>query len=78
MTLAQVDSLWDWLANDQQCSDCLFSWMQSQCQGGEQHALGVTALRHLYLTKLPTLQPEVYKLFLYLSKLDNFNFSTKH
>lgn len=50
--------LWSWLANDPECADCLFAWLQGQAKGGEQHALGVDAVQHLYLKKLPELKPE--------------------
>lgn len=57
LSLEQVDILWEWLANDE-CADCLFTWLQGQAKGSEQHALGIDALQHLYLKKLPELQPE--------------------
>lgn len=54
----QVDLLWEWLANDPECADCLFAWLQGQAKGSEQHALGIDTLQHLYLKKLPELRPE--------------------
>ncbi|XP_036323922.1 ubiquitin carboxyl-terminal hydrolase puf isoform X1 [Rhagoletis pomonella] len=62
LTLEQVDSLWEWLAHDSECSDCYFSWLQSQAKGGDQHALGIDALQHLYLKKLPELRPEEFSM----------------
>ncbi|XP_063231242.1 ubiquitin carboxyl-terminal hydrolase 34 isoform X2 [Bacillus rossius redtenbacheri] len=56
LRLDQVDTLWSCLATDEQCCDELFSWLLSQAK--EQHALGTEALRHLYMKKLPSLQPE--------------------
>lgn len=61
LNLEQVDDLWAWLHRDEECADCLFAWLQSQMKNqatGEQHALGVDALQHLYNLKLPELQPE--------------------
>lgn len=58
LSLDQVDTIWEWLANDPECADCLFTWLQGQAKGSEQHALGIDALQHLYLKKLPELQPE--------------------
>lgn len=58
LSLDQVDQLWIWLANDNECSDCLFAWLQGQAKNSEQHALGIDALQHLYLKKLPELRPE--------------------
>ncbi|XP_055381002.1 ubiquitin carboxyl-terminal hydrolase puf [Condylostylus longicornis] len=58
LSLEQVDALWDWLANDIECADCLFAWLQVQAKGIEQHALGIETLQHLYLKKLPELKPE--------------------
>lgn len=61
LSLEQVDDLWAWLSRDEECADCLFAWLQSQMKNqatGEQHALGVDALQHLYNQKLPELLPE--------------------
>ncbi|XP_060650890.1 LOW QUALITY PROTEIN: ubiquitin carboxyl-terminal hydrolase puf-like [Drosophila nasuta] len=62
LTLEQLDALWDWLAHDPECSDCYFSWLQAQTKGGDQHALGIDALQHLYLRKLPELRPEEFSM----------------
>ncbi|XP_001998517.3 ubiquitin carboxyl-terminal hydrolase puf [Drosophila mojavensis] len=62
LTLEQLDALWDWLAHDPECSDCYFSWLQAQTKGGDQHALGIDALHHLYLKKLPELRPEEFSM----------------
>lgn len=58
LSIEQVDIIWAWLAKDNECADCLFAWLQCQAKGGDQHALGIDALQHLYLKKLPELQPE--------------------
>lgn len=58
LSLEQVDELWEWLANDSECADCLFAWLQGQAKGSDQHALGIDTLQHLYLKKLPELRPE--------------------
>ncbi|XP_058056030.1 ubiquitin carboxyl-terminal hydrolase puf [Anopheles bellator] len=58
LTLNQVDSLWACLANDLECSDCLFAWLQAQVKGGDTHALGLNAVQHLYLKRLAELKPE--------------------
>lgn len=58
LSLEQVDELWEWLANDIECADCLFAWLQVQAKGSDLHALGIDTLQHLYLKKLPELRPE--------------------
>lgn len=58
LSLDQVDILWLCLATDPQCSDELFSWLLSQAKSKDQHALGLDALKHLYMRKLPSLEPE--------------------
>ncbi|XP_034127627.1 ubiquitin carboxyl-terminal hydrolase puf isoform X1 [Drosophila guanche] len=62
LTLEQLDALWEWLAHDPECADCYFSWLQAQAKGGDQHALGIEALQHLYLKKLPELRPEEFSM----------------
>lgn len=46
------------MALDSLCSDELFSWFLTQAKSKEQHALGLDTLKHLYMKKLPTLEPE--------------------
>ncbi|XP_068081544.1 ubiquitin carboxyl-terminal hydrolase puf [Anabrus simplex] len=58
LSLGQVDTLWGCLATDKRCADELFSWLLSQAKSKEQHALGVDTLKHLYMKKLPSLEPE--------------------
>ncbi|XP_058454824.1 ubiquitin carboxyl-terminal hydrolase puf [Malaya genurostris] len=58
LALGQVDTLWTSLANDPECSDCLFAWLQGQVKGGDTHALGINAIQHLYLKRLSELKPE--------------------
>lgn len=53
-----MDTLWSCLATDSQCSDELFSWLLNQAKSKDQHALGMDALKHLYMKKLPSLEPE--------------------
>lgn len=60
--MEQVDTLWEWLAHDPECADCYFSWLQSQAKNNEHHALGLEALQHLYLKKLPELRPEEFSM----------------
>ncbi|CAH2011093.1 unnamed protein product [Acanthoscelides obtectus] len=56
----QVDTLWDCLAHDSECSDELFSWLLSQTKPAEPHALRLDALRRLYVRHLPSLAPEKF------------------
>ncbi|KAL5285273.1 USP34 family protein [Megaselia abdita] len=60
LSIDQVDALWEWLAHDPECADCLFAWLQCQAKGIDQHALDVGALQHIYLKKLPEVQPEEF------------------
>jgi len=59
LSLTQVDTLWSCLSGDEQCCDDLFSWLLNNARNKDhEHALGLDALRHLFLKKLPTLPPE--------------------
>ncbi|XP_014226620.1 ubiquitin carboxyl-terminal hydrolase 34 isoform X1 [Trichogramma pretiosum] len=58
LSLQQVDTLWQCLAQDPTCSDELFSWLLSQAKSTDQHALAIETLRHLCMRKLPSLPPE--------------------
>lgn len=62
LSLEQVDTLWECLAHDVECSDELFSWLLSQAKSNELHALGVEALKRLYLVHLPSLPPENFSM----------------
>lgn len=62
LNLEQVDTLWECLAHDPECSDELFSWLLSQAKSTELHALGIEALKRLYLIHLPSLSPENFSM----------------
>ncbi|KAI4467227.1 ubiquitin carboxyl-terminal hydrolase [Holotrichia oblita] len=62
LSLEQVDILWQCLAHDSECSDELFSWLLSQAKSTELHALGIEALKRLYLVHLPGLPPEHFSM----------------
>lgn len=53
-----MDTLWECLAHDPDCSDELFSWLLSQAKSSDLHALGIDALKRLYLIHLPSLKPD--------------------
>ncbi|XP_044746055.1 ubiquitin carboxyl-terminal hydrolase 34 isoform X3 [Coccinella septempunctata] len=77
LSIEQVDTLWECLAHDSECSDELFSWLLSQTKTNELHALKVDALRRLYIHHLPSLPLEKYSmiclsLFQHLCSLNNF------
>lgn len=80
LSINQVDTLWSCLATDPHCSDELFSWLLSNARSkGHQHALGVDALKYLYMKKLPSLPPETMSivgltLFQQLHNLARFTF----
>lgn len=61
LTVEQVEELWQCLVvkGSGECADCLYSWLLSHTKSPEQHALGLDALRFLYVEKMPTLDPEV-------------------
>lgn len=61
LTVEQVEELWQCLVvrGSSECADCLYSWLLSHTKSPEQHALGLDALRFLYIEKMPTLDPEV-------------------
>ncbi|RVE55279.1 hypothetical protein evm_000177 [Chilo suppressalis] len=60
LTVDQVEELWQCLVvqGGAECADCLYSWLLSHTKSPEQHALGLDALRFLYVEKMPTLDPE--------------------
>ncbi|KAL4703264.1 hypothetical protein ACJJTC_009239, partial [Scirpophaga incertulas] len=60
LTVDQVEELWQCLVvrGGSECADCLYSWLLSHTKSPEQHALGLDALRFLYIEKMPTLDPE--------------------
>ncbi|XP_049877741.1 ubiquitin carboxyl-terminal hydrolase puf [Pectinophora gossypiella] len=60
LTVEQVEELWQCLVvkGSGECADCLYSWLLSHTKSPEQHALGLDALRFLYVEKMPTLDPE--------------------
>nr|XP_049704813.1 ubiquitin carboxyl-terminal hydrolase puf isoform X8 [Helicoverpa armigera] len=60
LTVEQVEELWQCLVvrGSSECADCLYSWLLSHTKSPEQHALGLDALRFLYVEKMPTLDPE--------------------
>ncbi|KAK4884213.1 hypothetical protein RN001_000484 [Aquatica leii] len=62
LNLEQVDTLWECLAHDPECSDELFSWLLSQSKNSELHALGNEALKRLYIIHLPSLSPESFSM----------------
>lgn len=57
-----MDTLWECLAHDPECSDELFSWLLSQTKTNELHALKVDALKRLYMHHLPSLSPENFSM----------------
>ncbi|CAH2250899.1 jg10247 [Pararge aegeria aegeria] len=60
LTVEQVEELWQCLVarGSNECADCLYSWLLSHTKSPDQHALGLDALRFLYVEKMPTLDPE--------------------
>ncbi|CAH0594132.1 unnamed protein product [Chrysodeixis includens] len=60
LTVEQVEELWQCLVvrGSTECADCLYSWLLSHTKSPDQHALGLDALRFLYVEKMPTLDPE--------------------
>ncbi|XP_017767834.1 PREDICTED: ubiquitin carboxyl-terminal hydrolase 34 [Nicrophorus vespilloides] len=62
LVIEQVDTLWECLAHDAECADELFSWLLSQAKSTELHALGIEALKRLYLVHLPSLSPETFSM----------------
>ncbi|XP_066257421.1 ubiquitin carboxyl-terminal hydrolase puf [Euwallacea similis] len=62
LSIDQLNTLWECLAHDAECSDELFSWLLSQTKTNELHALRVDALRRLYLHHLPSLPPEKFSM----------------
>ncbi|KAJ0173738.1 hypothetical protein K1T71_010887 [Dendrolimus kikuchii] len=60
LTVEQVEELWHCLVvrGSGECADCLYSWLLSHTKSPDQHALGLDALRFLYVEKMPTLDPE--------------------
>lgn len=68
--MEQVEELWQCLVvkGGGECADCLYSWLLSHTKSPDQHALGLDALRFLYVEKMPTLDPEVKTLLTFVPK----------
>lgn len=62
LNIEQLDTLWQCLAHDVECSDELFSWLLSQAKSTDLHALGMEALKRLYVLHLPSLDPENFSM----------------
>lgn len=60
----QMDQLWDCLANDNnlRCSDILFQWIYQQAVSDDFHGIDEELLDYILKNKLPTLQPEHFRL----------------
>lgn len=60
----QMDQLWDCLASDNnpRCSDVLFQWIYQQAVGDDFHGVNDELLDHVLKNKLPTLNPEEFRL----------------
>uniref|UniRef100_T1K3V7 USP domain-containing protein n=1 Tax=Tetranychus urticae TaxID=32264 RepID=T1K3V7_TETUR len=58
----QVDTLWNCLATDKECSDELFSWLLNQVRTRDQHALGPEMFKYILTVKIPTLTPDNFSM----------------
>lgn len=60
----QMDQLWDCLASDSnlRCSDVLFQWIYQQAVSDDFHAVNDELLDYVLKHKLPTLEPEHFRL----------------
>ncbi|ESO90146.1 hypothetical protein LOTGIDRAFT_164457, partial [Lottia gigantea] len=54
----QVDILWNCLATDEECADDCLHWFLDQAKSKDFHALGVETFKHIFLEKMPQLEPE--------------------
>ncbi|KAK7104124.1 hypothetical protein V1264_018890 [Littorina saxatilis] len=79
----QVDTLWRCLAQNPACSDDCLSWFLNQAKSKDHHALGVETFRHIFLEKIPQLNPESMtmiglNLFQHLSHLTRMSSTSHH
>ncbi|KAG1678108.1 Ubiquitin carboxyl-terminal hydrolase 34 [Nymphon striatum] len=58
----QVDELWSCLATDAECADELFNWMLKQANNKDHHAMKDETFRHIFLEKMPLLEPENFSM----------------
>ncbi|KAL3873492.1 hypothetical protein ACJMK2_036602 [Sinanodonta woodiana] len=58
LDLEQVDTLWSCLALDPECSDDCLSWFLNQAKSKDHHAMGLETFKHIFLQKMPQLNPE--------------------
>ncbi|XP_074662968.1 ubiquitin carboxyl-terminal hydrolase 34-like [Tubulanus polymorphus] len=58
LSLEQVDTLWSCLVINPASTDECLSWFLSQAKSKDHHALGLGAFKHIFLQKMPQLQPE--------------------
>ena len=52
LNLEQVDTLWDCLALDKDCSDDCLSWFLNQAKSKDHHAMGLETFKHIFLEKV--------------------------
>ncbi|XP_076442216.1 ubiquitin carboxyl-terminal hydrolase 34-like isoform X2 [Babylonia areolata] len=58
MNEEQVDILWNCLAENPSSSDDCLQWFFNQAKSKEHHAMGLELFRHIFLEKIPRLNPE--------------------
>ncbi|XP_066282190.1 ubiquitin carboxyl-terminal hydrolase 34-like isoform X3 [Branchiostoma lanceolatum] len=58
LTLEQVDTLWNCLATDPEVGDEALNWFLNQARNKDQHAMSLDTFKHIFVEKMPGLQPE--------------------
>ena len=58
LSLAQIDKLWECVAEDPECQDDWFQYLMMQVHTKEQHAITREGFKMIYHRKLPSMAPE--------------------
>ncbi|XP_064621669.1 ubiquitin carboxyl-terminal hydrolase 34-like isoform X2 [Lineus longissimus] len=58
LRLEQVDVLWSCLIENPESTDECLSWFLQQAKSKEHHAMGLETFKHLFMEKMPRLEPE--------------------
>ena len=76
LNLEQVDTLWNCLVDNQECSDDLLSWFLNQAKSKEHHAMSLETFKHIFMEKVITKLMKYYYEHFY-NQLYMFKFNTQ-
>ena len=70
LSLEQVDTLWNCLAEDPECTDDCFHWFLNQAKSKDQHAMGLDTFKHIFMEKV--YESSLWKKFNVGMKINHF------